>query len=325
MPGNNTSNTSPVIKAEVYSELMLETLKEGFLPEGLFRDVNDFGDGDTLNIPTLGEMTLFDLVEDEDTPTSALDTGNIILNITEHVGVAGYVSDKLKEDAYKAAAVEAQIPKSSLRSVKERFETDLLATSISTSNGIVTLGDVNAINGHDHRWISATAGNIISLADFVQIKLSLDKARVPSEGRIMICDAVVEATINSLSNLLNVSNNPMFEGMVTTGFAKNRKFVKNIFGIDIWVSDMLPRIASESIAGSQIGAASITGGVNNIVISVADDSTTPFMGAMRRQPRVEAHRNTSKRRDEYHTTARWGFGLQRGESLVSVITSATNY
>lgn len=49
---NTTANQSPLIKAQVFSEFMLERLNEPFLPDILIRDVGDFGDGDTLFIPT---------------------------------------------------------------------------------------------------------------------------------------------------------------------------------------------------------------------------------------------------------------------------------
>lgn len=329
MAGNYRGNTDPAIRALVHSQTMLEVLQDGYLPDGLHRNVTDFGDGTQLQIPTIGEMTLFDLEEGQPTPTSAIDTGTITLNITEHVGVAGYVSDELKEDGYKAAAVEAAIVPQSLRSVKERYETDMLATAVSTSNGMVTLGNRNAINGFDHRWVAgSTTAGIMELEDFIYAKLAFDKANVPDEGRIFICDPIVEATLNSLTNLVNVSNNPMFEGMVTSGFAKNRKFVKNIFGFDVWVSNRLPRITTgETIVGGPQNSSTIApaSSVNNIFMSVAGDEVTPFMGAMRRMPRVEGDRNVSERRDEFHVSARWGFGLQRAESLISVITSATAY
>lgn len=326
MPGNATGNTSPAVRAQVYSELMLEVLQDGYLPDGLFRDVQDFGDGTTLNIPTIGEMTLFDLVEEQPTPSSAIDTGSISLNINQHKGVAGYVTDELKEDGYKAARVEAQIVPQSLRSIKEAFETDMLAQAVSTTNSMITLADPNTINGFDHRWIANGSNNTITLDDIIHAKLAFDKANVPDEGRILIVDPICEASLNSITNLVNVSNNPQFEGMVTSGFARDRKFIRNIFGFDIWVSNRLPRIASESItSGSAPGDTTITDGVNNIFMCVADDQCKPFMGAMRRMPRVEGDRNTSERRDEFHVTSRWGFAPQRAETLISVITSAASY
>jgi len=325
MSGNTTLNTDPAIRALVHSDTMLEVLQDGYLPEMLARDVSDFGDGTQLQVPTIGELTLFDLSEGAPTPTSAIDSGKIFLNITTHRGVAGFVSDELKEDGYKAAAVEAAIVPSALRAMKEAYETDLLATAVSSTNSMVTLGDPNKINGKDHRWIANGTNNTITMKDFLYAKLSFDKANVPDEGRIAIVDPIVEATLNSLTNLVNVSNNPQFEGMVTQGFSKNRKFVRNVFGFDVWVSNRLPRVASESISGSDIGAASITDGVNNIFMSVASDESKPFMAATRRQPRVEGHRNVSERRDEFHVTSRTGFAMQRGESLISIITSETDF
>jgi len=329
MSGNITTNTDPAIRALVHSEVMLEVIQDGFLPDGMFRDVTDFGDGTQLQIPTIGEMTLFDLEENKPTPTSAIDTGTVNLLINEHKGVAGYVTDELKEDGYKAAAVEARIVPQSLRAIKESFETDMLATSVSSINSIITLSDPNTVNGFDHRWVAgSTTAGIIELADFIYAKLAFDKANIPDEGRIMIVDPVAEATINGLENLVNVSNNPQFEGMVTTGFSKNRKFVKNIFGFDVWVSNRLPRITTgETITGGPQGTSTVApaSSVNNIAMSMADDSTMPFMGAMRRMPRVEGKRNVSERRDEFHVTSRWGFAPQRGESLISIITDATTF
>lgn len=328
MPGNTRLNTDPAIRALVHSQLMLETLQDEFLPDGLFRNVADFGDGTQIQIPTIGEMTLFDLDEGQPTPVSAMDTGKIFLTITEHVGVAGYVTDELKEDGYKAAAVEAAIVPQSLRAIKERFETDLLSQINNTTGGLFTLSDPNTINGFDHRWVAgATGSNLISLEDFMYAKLAYDKANVPEEGRLFICDPIVEATLNNLTNLVNVSNNPQFEGMITTGFAKNRRFVRNIFGFDIWVSNRLPHVVSETITGGPQAAAttSAADAIVNVFMSVAGDENTPFMGAMRRAPRVEGHRNVSERRDEFHVTGRWGFAPQRAESAIGLITDATSF
>jgi hypothetical protein len=58
-------------------------------------------------------------------------------------------------------------------------------------------------------------------------------------------------------------------------------------------------------------------------MSVADDNTKPIMAAWRRMPKVEGERNKDLRRDEFVTSARWGFGTQRVDTLGVVITSAT--
>ena len=326
MSGNTTFNSDPVIRAQVYSEFLLETINDQFLPEGLHRDVTDFGDGDVLNIPTIGEMPIYDIEEDKETPLAALDTGNVTLTITEHVGVGGYTTDKLKEDAYKAMAVESQIPTSSLRGIRERYETDMLATA----NDAHTSGDANTFNDVDHRWVAGGASGtdgIISFEDLAYLKWAFDEANMPDEGRILLVAPSVEATFNTTSNIVQVQNNPMFEGLITEGFSRGRKFLTNIFGFDIWTSSRLPRIASETITGGPDGGehSVASDGVANIAMCIADDQTKPVMGAWRRQPAIEGHRNTPKRRDEFYVTARWGFGSQRLESQAVIVTSRTAY
>jgi hypothetical protein len=41
-------------------------------------------------------------------------------------------------------------------------------------------------------------------------------------------------------------------------------------------------------------------------------------------PKVEGERNKDLRRDEFVTSARWGFGTQRVDTLGIYITSAVN-
>ncbi len=46
-----------------------------------------------------------------------------------------------------------------------------------------------------------------------------------------------------------------------------------------------------------------------------------FKGAVRQMPSIEFDRNVGKKRDEYSATMRFGLGLFRAESLVSVLTA----
>lgn len=321
--GNSTVNQSPLIKAQVFSDFMLEQINDGFLPDGLHRDVSDFGDGSTINIPVMGETVLRDYVEDTAIEYDPIDSGQIGLTITEYVSAASYITRKLQQDAYKAAALEAAIPREHLRIIKEAYETDLLAQSNKQ-----TLNNPNTINGFDHRFIanSGTTLGVISLEDFIYAKLALDKANVPDEGRVAIVDPIVEASLNLQTGNQAFVNNPNFEGLVSTGFARGRKFLRNIYGFDLWVSNRLPVIASETIdGGPDAGSNTITNGVANLFMNVLDDQHKPFMGAWRQMPTTDGEFNKDFQRDEYVTTARWGFGLQRPQTLVTIITSATAY
>lgn len=325
MSGNITTNTSPLIKAQVYSEFMLEQLKDGYLPESLHRDVTDFGDGDTLFIPTLGETVLRDYAEDQAVKYDAIDTGQVSLTITEYVQGGSYVTNKLKQDAYKAAALEASIAPNHLRKIKEKWETDLLAAA----NGGQTPNDDNAFNGFSHRWVAdnGTTVGVLSIEDFIYARLAFDKANTPETGRIAIVDPISEAAINKLTGDQGFINNPMFEGMVTSAFAKDHHFLRHIMGWDIWVSNRLPRLSSaETITGGPEGAnTAVVGSIANIFMCVADDQCKPVMGAMRQLPKTDGEYNKDFQRDEYVTTARWGFGVQRVDTLAVVLGSATAY
>ena len=328
MAGNTTSNTSALIRAEMYSQLILDTIHNGLLPEGLHRDVTDFMDGDTLHVPTFGDVVIRDLTEDNDTPVDALDTGEVTLTISKHQGAGSYLTDEMREDSYKAAAFDAALPGKHLQAIKESYETNLLATSES----LQTQSDPNVINKFAHRFVASGTSGIIALDDINYMKLAFDDAGIPDEGRILIVDSVVEGTINTLSNLVSVSNNPMFEGVVTEGLSKAMRFSKNIYGFDIWVNTRLPTVSSESVdttsATVQAPSGSGTSAASAVVcqaMCVADDTLKPYMGAWRRMPRTEAHRNVQKRRDEFYTTARWGFAGQRPQSLITCFVNAATY
>lgn len=323
MPASiNTGNQSPLRKAQVFSDFMLEHINDGFLPDGLHRDVGDFSDGDVIFIPVWGEGILRDFTEGTNVEFDSIDTGQISLTITDYVSAGSSISDKVKQDSYKAAAMEAMIPKEHMRLIKERYESDLLAQGNKQ-----TPNNPNLINGFAHRWVAhsgATAG-VMTLDDFLYAQLSADKANLPEQNRIAIVDPITAAALNASVAAQAFINNPQFEGIVNTGFAKGRRFLANIFGWDVWVSNRLA-LASETITGGPAsGAQAIVNGKVNIFGVFADDQHTPFMGAWRQMPVTEGFRNATAKQDEYSTTARWGFGVQRFESLICVITSATAF
>lgn len=327
MAGNTTDNSTALRRAEVYSALILDTIKDEFLPDGIHRDVSDFQDGDTLHITTFGDLVLRDLAEDQPTPVDPMDSGEITLAITEYVGNGVYMTDKVRDDSWKAAQFDAAIVPKQSRAIKERYETDMLAAA----NSGQTASNANAINGYAHRYVASGANQTIDLEDFIYAKLALDKANAPEDGRIAIVDGLVAATLDNLTNIVNVSNNPAFEGIINTGFAKNMRFVKHVFGFDVYTSNRLPTVSSETVDTSAItvpapsSSATVTSGVANLFMCVGDDTETPIMGAWRRMPSFEGERNARWRRDEFYASARWGFGLQRTQTLVVVLTNATTY
>lgn len=325
----NTTNSSAFIEAQQYSQFILENLHDGLLPGGMFRNVSDFPAGSTLNIKSVGSVTIQEAAEDTDLGYSPIDSSTVTLSITDYVGDAWYVTDILRQDGSQIEQLMAQRAMESTRAIQEHFETRFLEAIVNGQ----TSAAVNLVNGRPHRWVAGGAGastRNMTLDDFIAMKLSFDKANVPQAGRIALVDPIVEASLNQLVTTANATSyNPMWEGIITSGFEANHKFVRNIMGFDIWTSNRLPtKSATEALDASSYGLANDTaeiGDVANIFMSVLDDQTKPGMVAWRQMPNVEGERNKDKGRDEFVARARWGVGTQRIDTLGVIFTDEATY
>ncbi len=322
-----TSNTAAFIESQQYSQFILDNLHDFLLPEGMYRDVTDFGSGTTLNIKTVGTVTLQDAAEDVPLNFTNIDTGTITLGITEYIGDAYKVSDDLREDGSQVDTLMAMRAMESTRALGENHETKFL----STANAGQTAANLNLVNARPHRFVAGDGTDRhMELKDFVAMKLSFDKANAPASGRIAIVDPIVEASLNNLITQTNVINNtPQFQGIVNEGFAKDHRFVRNIMGFDVYTSNFLPSLtATEAINGSSVGVANDTAEIGdkaNIFMCVADDSCKPVMHAWRRAPQVEGWRSEVERADKYQVTSRFGFGVQRLDTLGVILTDDATY
>lgn len=310
----NRVNSTAFIESEQYSAYILRNLHDGLLPGNMFRDVSDFGSGTTLTIKTTGTVTIQDGAEDVAFSYSPIDSGTVTMTITDYVGDAWYVTDELREDGSQVEALMAARSSESTRAIQEIFETRFL----KKCNTLQTNANANLVNGFAHR-ISSTAGsNVGALSDIIKMKLAFDKANVPAAGRIMIVDPVVGATLDGLVSI-GKDVTPFGQKILENGFSKDHQFLMNLYGFDIITSNRLDKGTFSD------GTTSVSSAVANVAMCLADDNTKPVMAAWRRMPRVEGERNKDLRRDEFVTSARWGFGGQRVDTLGIYITSAVNY
>lgn len=312
-----TDNTRSFIEAEIQSGFILMNLHDGLLPETFYRNVSDFGRGDSIRIPTIGEVTIQDAAEDTPLTYSPIETGSITFRITEYKGDAWYVTDDLREDGTNIATVMAERSSASTRALQEEFESTYLRTMgeyYATGGG--GAASPNNINGFPHMIPAAGANNAFDLGMLVRAKLSMNKANVPSEGRVFICDDVVEATLNGLVTITQ-DVSPFGQKILEGGMASGQSFIMRLYGFDIITSNRL------HVGDYSDGTTSITGGVGNIAMSILDDQTKPVMGAWRRMPKVEGGRNKDLARDEFVVRSRYGFGLQRVDTMICLPTSAT--
>ena len=316
-----TDNTVAFIEAQQYSNFILTNLHDGLLPDAFFRNVSDFGSGTVLNIKTIGSTTIQEITENEDLTYNPIDTGTVQLQITDYIGDAWYITDILRQDASQVEQLHSARAAEATRAIQENFETRFLATM----NAGQVASDRNLINGFSHRYKASGTNLTLADADLIDMALAFDKANVPMSGRIAIVDPVSGAAFAKRAQLtanLDAAG-PVAQSLVKDGFMKEHKFVTSIYGWDIFTSNRLPSVSGETLTlfdGTSSGA---TSGKVNLFMCMADDNCKPGMIAWRQPPKVENGRDRSKKRDEFDTTARWGVGVQRVDTLGVIVTSAT--
>lgn len=315
----NTVNTH-LVRAELWSDQLKDILQDRLQGTKYVRWLSNFPDGNTLTIPSIGEIPMRETGENVPVVYDAMDTGEFQLTIDRYVEAATYITDKAKQDAYYANQLIASFVPKMRRAIEENMETSIFALA-----GSQTLADANTINGAAHRFIGGETSGNLKFDDFAKAKFALDKANCTG-ARVAIVDPSQEYILNVTTNITNVSNNPRFEGLINTGFVNDitgMAFVKNIYGFDVYVSNYLTATASDENSG--LGGASVTstGFVQNLFCSLGGMDETPFVGAWRQEPRVEYDRNKDLRRDEYVMNARFGLKLYRPESLVVALTPST--
>lgn len=296
-------------------------LHDGLLPTTLYRNVSDFGSGTVLDIKTVGSATIQEITENEDLTYNPIDSGTVQLQITDYIGDAWYITDILRQDGSQVEALHSARAAEATRAIQENFETRFLATM----NAGQTAGDPNTINGFSHRFKASGTNLTLSEADLIDMRLSFDKANAPVGGRIAIVDPVSAAAFSKRAQLtanLDAASSTT-QMLVKDGFHKEHQFVTEIYGWSIWTSNRLPTVSGETLTEANGDNSGSTSGTANIFMCVMDDQCKPGMIAWRQPPKVETGRDRSKKRDEFDTTARWGVGVQRLDTLGVVVTSAT--
>lgn len=307
------------------SEIWANDLKELILDElngqSYVRWLTEFPEGNTFTIPSIGEATIRDYAENSPMIYDALDTGEFQFSITEYVSAGNFITEKARQDAFYAAELEASFVPKQARALAEKLETDVFDLAGAGAPGGQTVSDLNSINGAPHRFVASGTSAAITVADFAKALYSLKKANMADRNLVAIVDPSVEYTLNTITNLTNVSNNPKWEGIITSGMASGMRFIKNIYGFDIYTSNYLAGAGATRAGAETIDSVSVTTGKCNLFFSAADMRNLPFIGAWRQMPKVDSEYNKDFQREEYVTTARYGLKVYRPENLVVVLTN----
>jgi len=313
MSGFNTGTNEHLIRSNLWSSQIKEVLLDELFATKYVDLITDFPDGDTLNIPSIGQAEVLDYDEGQAVRYTAMDTGNFTITINKYKSSATYITNKMKQDSfYMSRLVSSFVPKQS-RAISKAMEVDVLNLGFAGQ----TASNLNNINGAPHRWVAAGTNNVLVPQDFAKAKYSLQKANVPMTNLVAIVDPSVEYQLSTITNLVNLSNNPRWEGIVKDGMSTGMKYLTNIYGFDVYVSQNLPSGKSETV-----NSRSVTNGVANYFFSASPD-VLPFVGSIRQPPKVDSEYNKDLQREEYVTTCRYGYKLYRPENLVTVLSDAS--
>lgn len=320
MAGMISSNADMqrLIRAEVYSSELKEILRDEMMAQSVVRMLDGFPDGDTFTIPTIGETTVSTYTEDNAVSYVPMDTAEFQFSIDKYLQSASYITKKAAQDSFYSAQLEARFVPEQARAIMEHFE----ATTMAAPEVGVTANSSETVDGAAHR-ISGGNGGKLELEDFAFARYALKKSKVADRALVAVVDPSVEYQLNTLTNIVNVSNNPMWEGIVRDGIATGMRFVANVYGFDVYTSNYLKNDVADSALlekdGTTANDFSVNNGVANLFFS-ADAGSNPFVGAWRQMPEVDYEYNKDYQRHEYVTTARYGVKKYRPEGIVTVVT-----
>lgn len=316
---SSNADTQRLIRSEVYSSELKDILRDEMQAQRYVRMLDGFPDGDTFTIPTIGETVTANYTEDTQVAYTPLDTAEFQFTIDQYLQSGSYLTKKAAQDSFYSAQLESRFVPEQSRAIMEHFE----STTFASPEVGVTANSAEAQNGIAHRIAGGNAGRV-ELEDFAYARYALKKANVPDTSMVAIVDPSIEFQLNTLTNLVNVSNNPMWEGVVRDGIATGMRFVANVYGFDVYTSNYLKTTVADAALNERDGSTaqdfSSNNGVANLFFS-ADAGANPFVGAWRQMPEVDYEYNKDFQRHEYVTTARYGVKKYRPEGIVTIVSN----
>lgn len=311
--GFSVGTNEHLIRSNLWSTQIKEVLLEELIAMRYVDMISDFPDGYTLNIPSIGQAEVLDYSEGQAVRYTAMDTGNFTFTINKYKSSATYITEQMKQDSfYMSKLISSFVPKQH-RAIMKAMEVDIFSVFNSTQ----TVSNQNIINGAQHRWVAHGTNNVMVPQDFALARFALQRANVPMVNLVAIVDATVEYNLSALTNLVNVQNNPRWEGVVRDGMSTGTKFLFNIFGFDVYTTPNLVNSSTETVNSVSVNSSAMC----NLFFSAAPD-VLPIVGSLRQPPKVDSDYNKDLQREEYVTTSRWGFKGYRPENIVCVLSAS---
>lgn len=313
MSGFGSDTIDHLIRANLWEN----DLKKVFLPEvqGIkYVDMISFPDGDTWNLPSIsGQMETQNYAEGQAIRYTAMDTGNFTFSITDYKSAGTYIYDKFKQDSlWSDRLIASFVP-----AMNRALLVDMERAIMDLGPNAQTASDPNTINGGRHRMVASGTNQKMTFEDFAKAKYALQKAYMPMTNLIAIVDPSVEIELATQANITSLMTpQPVWGNVILNGLsgATGMRFINNIYGFDVYTSDFLKQGISETVS-----TVAVTNGVANLFFSAAPDAL-PFIGSLRQPPKVDSSYNKDYQREEFVTTARWGFKMFRPENMVVILS-----
>lgn len=315
MAGFTDLSQQYLVRTNLYSRELKQLLLDDLNAMTFVRILQDFPDGYTFNIPSLGEAHTADFNEGMAVKYNQMDTGNFTFSFDQYKYSANAISEKFKRDSFWSSDVVAAFPNRQHRSIMEGVEARIFAVA----NSGQTASDLNAINGASHRWVTSGTSGAITYEDFAKAQNSLFTANVPLNNLCAVVHPSVAYTLMTKANVVNLlSPQPQSAKIISDGAMSGFKFMFNVFGFDVYISNYLPTGITETINSTTV----TTNGVANYFFSATPGDTLPWVGAFRQMPTVYSEFNKDLQQTEYMTITEYGFKLYRPENLVTILTSS---
>ena len=312
MSGFTTDTISHLTRSNLWTTDLKDILEDELFAMKYVNWISSFPDGDTWNQPSIGQAEVLDYAEDTPVKYTAMDTGNFTMTINNYVHSGTYITNQMKQDSYVADQLQAEFVPSQHRAIMKDLEVKVLNIGPDAQ----TAANSNTINGAKHRFVGSGTNATIAPEDFAKARYALQMANVPMTNLTAIVHPSVEQTLMTLPNLVNVSFNPSWEGIVRDGIATGMRFIMSVYGWDIYTTQNVHKNA----ASETIDTVAASSGVANVFFS-STPGVQPFMGAMRQPVKVDSKYNMDYQREEYVTTMRYGLKLHRPENLCVVLTN----
>src|SRR5882757_11504391 len=116
-----------LVRTTLWSRQIKELLLDELNAMKFVRVIQDFPDGYTLNIPSIGEAETADFNENMAVKYNQFDTGNFTFSFDNYKYSANAISEKFKRDSFYSQDVIAAFVPRQHRAIMEAVETNIFA------------------------------------------------------------------------------------------------------------------------------------------------------------------------------------------------------